>query len=180
MWRHHGRYLAGLVACLVMGTVAFVADRPVPLLAAADLGFHELGHLVAIPLGQVIHFLAGSVTQVLVPAGLAGYFLLRKEFLGTGLCLAWAGTSAHNASVYIADAPYERLPLIGGHHDWAFLLGRWDALEAAGTVAGGVRGLGLVLVLAGVAACVWPLLPERRLRPVRAAAGGVRRPRRFG
>ncbi len=28
-----------------------------------------------------------------------------------------------DVSIYIADAPFQRLPLIGGSHDWAYLLG---------------------------------------------------------
>ena len=73
-----------------------------------------------------------------MPWALAGYFLaVRRDVLGGTLCLAWAGTSAHNASVYIADAPYEALPLIGGSHDWAFLLGpqSFDVLHRATDIA---------------------------------------------
>ena len=63
-------------------------------------------------------FLAGSVLQVAVPLGLAAYFglLRRKEWASAGFCLAWAGTSARDVAVYVADAPVQALPLIGGGH----------------------------------------------------------------
>lgn len=130
-----------------------------PLLSLVDLGFHELGHLLTYPFPDVVTAMMGSVTQVMVPLGIALYFLLlRRERLGGGLCLAWAATSAQNASVYIADAPVQALPLLGeGMHDWAFVLGRFDAIDGAATVAAIVKGFGLALLFAGFAVCVWNL-----------------------
>jgi hypothetical protein len=98
-----------------------------------------------------------------VPLALAAYFVLfRRDVLAVGLCLSWAGTSARDAAVYIADAPYERLELIGGDHDWAFVLGpaHLDALDAAGTIASTIAVIGALLVLAGAVVCAWGLLRE--------------------
>lgn len=133
-----------------------------PLLGLVDLGFHELGHLLTYPFPDVVTAMMGSVTQVAVPLGVALYFLLvRRDRLGGGLCLAWAATSAQNASVYIADAPTQALPLLGdGIHDWAFVLGRWHAIDKAGGIAAGVKGFGLAMLFAGFALCVWSLLEE--------------------
>lgn len=150
-----------------------------PLLWAADLGFHELGHMVAIPLGQTAYFLAGSATQVLVPLGLAAYFFIRqRHHIATGLMLAWAAAAAFDAAVYIRDAPFQRLPLIGGHHDWAFLLGRWDALHQADTIARAVRLGGLIIGLAGILICASPLYDglRRQLRARRRLAGADQLP----
>ena len=148
MWRTWGRYAAALGAIAVVLWFPMVRGGRVPLLWAADLGFHELGHLVATPLGQTAHFLAGSATQVLVPLGLAVYFWIRqRHHIATGLMLAWAAAAAYDAAAYISDAPFQRLPLIGGHHDWAFLLGRWDALHQADTIARAVRLGGLIVGL---------------------------------
>lgn len=170
-WRSTGRFIAGLVAIGVLLWFPFVRGSRVPLLAAADLGFHELGHMLAVPFGRTVHFLAGSTTQVLVPAGLAAYFWLRqRDLMATGVMLAWAASSAQNASVYIADAPYQRLPLIGGHHDWNWLLSHWHALDSASTVARSVWLVGLAAGIAGIAVCCTPL--ARQLRVVL----GARRP----
>jgi hypothetical protein len=103
----------------------------------------------------------GSVTQVLVPLGIAAYFwFARRDFLAAGLCLAWAGTSARDAAVYIADAPYERLQLIGGEHDWAFVLGpaHLNLLDRAGLIAAAVTGLAVTLVVAGILVCLLRLI----------------------
>jgi hypothetical protein len=141
---------AALAWCVVLGWIAFVRSSSVPLLALVDLGFHELGHLVTYPLPWDGFTAAmGTIAQIGVPLGLAGYFAYRRDRVGASVCLAWAGTAAQNGSVYIADAPYERLPLIGGDHDWAFLLS--PHLDWAAPLATAVRFGGLVALLAGVA-----------------------------
>jgi hypothetical protein len=160
-WRNTWRWLAGLAGCGALGWWVFVRGTYVPFLSLVDLGFHELGHLLTYWLPSVVTAMMGSINQVLVPLGLAGYFLwIRRDRLGGALCLAWAGTSAQAASVYIADAPYQRLPLIGGEHDWAYVLGpeHFDMLNRAGLIASCVKGFGLVLWLAGTALCVAGLL----------------------
>lgn len=184
-WRSHGRYVAGVGAIAFLLWFPYVRSTRVPLLWAADLGFHELGHLLAVPLGETAHFLAGSTAQVLVPAGLACYFWLRlRDPLATGLMLAWAAAAAQDVSVYIADAPFQRLPLIGGHHDWAFLLGRWDVIDAASSIARSVWVVGLLTGLAAVIVCAAPLtaplVARVRNRPAPPRRGELPvRPARF-
>ena len=78
-----------------------------------------------------------------LPLAIAAYFLLvRREIVSAMLCLAWAGTSAHDASAYIADAPYERLELIGGIHDWAYALGPTGSTRSAARRSPGRAGAG--------------------------------------
>lgn len=155
-WGNTWRYIAGVVGCLAIGAYPFVLGKRVPLLGLADLGFHELGHLLTYPLPDVATAMAGSGMQVLVPTGLAAYFAVRgkRDLLATGLCLAWAGTAAADVAVYVADAPYQALPLIGGNHDWAFILGRLGALDGSGAIAAWVKATGAILVLAGVGVCL--------------------------
>lgn len=160
------RYALGVAGCLLLPFFPFVRGQRVPLLGGVDLGFHELGHMLTYWLPEPVTALMGSVTQVAVPLGLAAYFLWRREFVGAGLCLSWAGASAWDVSVYVADAPYERLPLIGGDHDWAYLMSRWDAMEQAAGVASVVRALGLVSSLTGLALCAAaPWLEARSAHP---------------
>jgi hypothetical protein len=157
---HRAKYLIGAGVCLLFGWLAFVRAIGVPVLGLVDLGFHELGHLLTYLLPDVVTALMGSVMQVAVPLAVAVYFLLiRRDRLGGGLCLAWAATSAQNVSIYIADAPTQTLPLLGeGIHDWAFVLGRWHAIDRAAAIAAGVKGFGLALLFAGFALSVWSLL----------------------
>jgi hypothetical protein len=133
----------------------YVRHTRVPLLGLVDLGFHELGHLLFEWAPQLVMAAMGSGTQLLVPIGLAVHFLVvRRDLAGGGLCLAWAATSAYDVAVYVADAPYERLPLIGGEHDWAFVLAELRMIDHAGAFAAGLKTLGVFLVLAGIASCI--------------------------
>lgn len=165
----HWRALAGAVGCLALahfsyGFLGGDAGR-VPLLGHVDLGFHELGHLITYPLPwEVVTAAMGSVMQVAVPLGLAAYFLvLRRDLVAAALCLAWAGTSARDAGVYIADAPHEALPLIGGSHDWAFILERH--LDWAEPLADAVSTGGAAAIAAGVALAVSSLWLPRPPAP---------------
>ncbi len=164
-FRAWGRYALGAAAAVVIGVVAFGWKQPVPGLDQFDLGMHELGHLLAGFMPRMFMFLAGSVTQVAVPLGLAAYFLFRrKDWASAGFCLAWAGSSARDVAVYVADAPVQALPLIGGGtHDWAYLLGPqgFDCIDRAGAIARSVEVLGLLMVIGGVGVCLWP--PASRL-----------------
>jgi len=164
-FRAWGRYALGAVVAVVIGWVAFGAEKPVPGLDLFDLGMHELGHLLTALLPRMVMFLAGSVFQVAVPLGLAAYFLFRRrEWASAGFCVAWAGTSARDVAVYVADAPVQALPLIGGGtHDWAYLLGPqgFDCIDRAGAVARFTEVLGLLMVVGGVGVCLWPLVSRR-------------------
>jgi hypothetical protein len=158
---HRLKAVAALGWCAALGWVAFVRARSVPMLSLVDLGFHELGHLVTYPLPwDGVTAAMGTITQIAVPVGLAVYFLLRqRDRIGASVCLAWAATSAQNGAVYIADAPYERLPLIGGDHDWAFLLA--PHLGWAAPIATAVR-IGGVLALLGALALAASVLVDGR------------------
>jgi hypothetical protein len=178
-FRAWGRYALGAAAAIAIGVVAFGYKQPVPAFDLFDLGMHELGHLLAALMPDMVMFLAGSVMQVAVPLGLAAYFLLwRKEWASAGFCLAWAGSSARDVAVYVADAPVQALPLIGGGtHDWAYLLGPegFDCIGRAGAIARFIEVLGLLMVIGGVMVCLWRpvvlwLAPRRAsVSPVAAA-----------
>ncbi len=134
----------------------------VPMLGLVDLGFHELGHLVCyvLPVGDLVTAAAGSVAQVAVPAVLAAYFLVaRRDHGGAAVCMAWAATAALDVSRYVADAPYERLQLIGGDHDWAFFFSAEgiDAMDRAAGVAHAVSTMGWLLYAGSFVVALWPL-----------------------
>jgi hypothetical protein len=182
--RDHRRSIIASLFVVAALVIAFGLGRRLPIFGLVDLGFHELGHMLAAPLGQIIHFLAGSSTQVLVPMGLGAYFWLsQRDEVASGLMLGWAATSMQDASVYIADAPFQRMPLIGGHHDWAFLLGRWNMIELADELAAFVWFTGLLVGLTGLGIVLAPVFrsitesrEEARIR-ARFAGGRVREAR---
>ena len=147
---------AALVAVILLW-VAFRMNQRVPLLAMFDLGIHEFGHLVFRPFGLVMSFIMGSGLQVLVPFGLAGYFWFwQRDRVSAGLLMAWGATSMQDVSVYIADAPHRSLQLIGGTHDWWWLLRRWDRIEMADQLGDAVWFTGLMLGLVGLGLIVVP------------------------
>jgi hypothetical protein len=172
-WRSAKVWQAGvcLAWCAFAGWWAFVRDDRIPLLTYVNLGFHELGHLIfyLVPfVGTVVTASAGSALQCLVPLGLGVYFLAwPRDRLAGAACFAWAATNFQEASVYIADAPYEELQLIGGEHDWATVLGpeHLNRLQDAGSIALTVRGIGAVILLVAVVLCLVTLAtsgPDRR------------------
>jgi hypothetical protein len=161
-----------LVAVAVVGLLAWfpiVAGTRVPLLGYFDLGMHELGHMLTFPLPQPLTAFAGSLTQVLVPLGLAGYFLLwRGERTSAAVCVAWGGANLYDVAVYVADAPYQRLPLLGGDnvdHDWAYLLGPevMNAMSGANELATALRVLGIAAFVGAVVVALWAV-PRRTWR----------------
>ncbi|MEM9713800.1 MAG: hypothetical protein AAGA17_16390 [Actinomycetota bacterium] len=167
---HAWTYGAGLaVVALAVGVWSLATGSDVPLLVFADLGFHELGHLIGYVTRppEWIIAIAGTGLQIAVPIGAAAALgLWRRDPFGATVCLAWAATSLRNSSVYVADAPYERLPLIGGEHDWAYLLGdHWQALDRADDIAAWMRNTGWAVLFLGAvitALAVESRLPDRR------------------
>jgi hypothetical protein len=150
-----------LAWCAICGWFAFVQGGRVPLLWCVDLGFHELGHLIMyiVPINEVLTAAMGSIMQCAVPLGLGGYFwFLRRDPVASVVCLAWGATSLQDASVYIADAPYEKLALIGGEHDWAFVFDQLGRMEQAGTYATVVRNAGLLVLLGAATVAALGLL----------------------
>ena len=152
--RGHGYAVAGAVGwCLFSAWYAFALCRSIPLLSLVDLGFHELGHLLTYPFSDRITAVMGSVSQVGVPLGLAFYFAwIRNDRIATSVCLTWAATAARDVATYIRDAPVQQLELIGGDHDWAFLLAA--NLDHAARLAGNVQAFGVLLLLAALALAI--------------------------
>ncbi len=158
-----GASLATGALVLVLGWFAFVQGVRVPILGMVDLGVHEFGHLLFSWAPELVMVLMGNGTQSLLPLVVACCFAyFRHDWPAAGLCLAWCGTTLQDASVYIADAPYQALPLLKENsiHDWAYVLGaeQFYALDKAGAIATSVKGVGLAFLVAGFGLCVVPAL----------------------
>ena len=129
-----------------------------------NLVFHEAGHVIFIPFGEFMTIAGGSLAQLLMPAIVAGAFLLRHANpFGAAVGVWWLGQSAVDLSVYIADARSGALLLLGGvtgndapgYHDWTNLLSRTGLVQQDRVIAGLVYwgGTGLMGL-----ACVWGAL----------------------
>lgn len=113
---------------------------------AIDLAVHEAGHLVFAMFGEFIRMAGGTLLQLLIPMGIAAFYLRRGQVVGTQLGLLWLGQSCINVSVYAADARTQALPLVGGPyvlHDWHYMLRRLGMLEYD-------AGIGMFLFVLGI------------------------------
>ncbi|MCC6830819.1 MAG: hypothetical protein IT200_05670 [Thermoleophilia bacterium] len=166
-WKWLWRYVTGALVIGLLGLRYYADHAPLVPLQMVELGIHESGHWSLIWAPRTIYFLGGTVAQIAVPLAVGAYLALRmRDPLGGAAGLAWAGLSCHGAAVYIADAPYERLQLVGGDtHDWAWLLGpdAFDAIGSAAGIAQAVRVAGILMIVAAAAWCAaMPAVISRR------------------
>ncbi len=163
------RWIAGLAAIAALYWIGFEQDDRIPVLTYVNLGIHEAGHMFTYSASELTTALAGSIAQVAVPVLMGSYFFLfRGDWIAAGLCLAWGATSALEVAIYVADAPTQELDLIGGKHDWAFILGPegYDAMEKSAPIAGTIRDGASVAAVVGFALCIAaPLRGVRRAQP---------------
>ena len=135
-----------------------------------NLAFHEFGHLFFSPFGSTLHYLGGTLFQLLVPGMLIFYFILRREEpAGSAVCLWWVGENLINVSIYMSDARELMMPLVGGgDHDWNELFYRFGLLgeEAVARVAGSTHVLGVLIMIFGLLWWAYFVLPANLQRRV--------------
>ena len=127
-----------------------------------DLPVHETGHLIFRPFGEFLMIAGGSLFQVIFPAVFVGYFLWRKQYYAAAIVGLWVGQSILNVWVYAADAVKMQLVLTSGFtgsegsfHDWNYLLDHTGLLNSTNKVAGVIRFLGTLTILASAASAVY-------------------------
>ncbi len=129
------------------------------LFAGITFGVHELGHLFFAPFGEFMAILGGSLTQLLIPVGAGLLFLHYRDFFGLTGAGAWLASSLIDLARYIGDARTFDLDLVGfgedAVHDWAWLLGRFDALHYDTRIAALTRGGAAVLLLGSLVFGAW-------------------------
>ncbi|MRS11875.1 MAG: hypothetical protein EG823_02235 [Actinobacteria bacterium] len=152
------RHSLGVVACLVLGWLGVAQEVRIPIVSDATYGFHALGHLMTWFLPDAYSAMMGSLFQILLPIGLAGYFVFfQRDLLGVSLMLGWAGVSASETSRYIADAVAQRIVIAPGHtlHDWGFALDSLGRTTGADEVSWIVQVAALCCILVGVGIAAW-------------------------
>ncbi len=114
-----------------------------------NLPIHETAHLVFTPFGKFMHFLGGSLGQILLPFILMIAFLVKKrDAFAAAVCLWWTGQNFLDIAPYIADARAQAAPLVGGGiHDWGWLLGTMRIMPLDRTIAKAVFGTGAVIMI---------------------------------
>ncbi len=148
---------------------------PRSIFSGITLGFHEMGHAFFSWSGSgLLTAAGGTIFQLAVPLGAAAYLLLRqRDPFGATVGTFWLGTALVEAGVYAADARAQELPLVSPFgpvdvlsHDWTVMLMRYGMLSRDQAVGGALRGAGVAVLAASLAAGAWVLW-----RMARADAG---------
>jgi hypothetical protein len=133
-----------------------------------DLPIHETGHLLFRPFGEFMMVAGGSLFQVIMPAIFVGYFIWNEKYYSAAIVLLWVGQSILNVFVYAADAVVMQLVLTSGmtgsegsFHDWNYLLTETNLINSTKTVAGLIRFLGtLTIIAAGITSIYYSIYPQ--------------------
>ena len=161
---------AALVVGLAIWTVQFArtplsADAMDSFLHLPDLIFHEAGHFIFAIFGRFMSVLGGSLLQFLIPLIAAIQFLRQHEPFGAAICTWWAGQNLVDLAPYIADSRALQLVLLGGKtgaevegHDWEFILTQLGVIHLDQLIGRWVHGIGIVIMLAALAAATRTLL----------------------
>jgi len=162
-----GRTRAGnhvMRAVRILGVLLFAAwvwryfREPETILHGSILIFHEAGHVLFMPFGEFMMVLGGSLFQLMVPAGIIGYFVWRRDFFAACFAALYLAASFDNLARYIADARAGELPLLGGersNHDWTFLLIELERLNSDITIGRFVHNCAIMLFWLSVPTALW-------------------------
>ncbi len=135
----------------------WIAAKPMhgSFLDLVDLPIHETGHLLFRPFGEFMMIAGGSLFQVIFPAVFVGYFVWNEKQYSAAMVLFWVGQSILNIWVYASDAVVMQLVLTSGitgsegsFHDWNYLLTTTGLINSTSTVAGLIRFVATLTILA--------------------------------
>jgi hypothetical protein len=131
-------------------------------LDGVNLLFHEAGHVFFGVFGQVMHFLGGTLGQLVFPVATAVHFARRDKPFEAAVCVLWLGESLMYAAMYVGDARARALPLVNdGFHDWNWLLGHWHVLDHAETLGTALHLFASAVVIAALLLAARSLAQER-------------------
>jgi hypothetical protein len=158
----HGYTVVGwsilLLVCLLWTYPLLSENNPWIPLDYTNFVIHEMGHLLLFWAAEFVVIIGGSLFQLLVPFLIGGYFLVRRSLYAVGFFVFWLGDSMINLAAYIADARAQVLPIVGGRHDWNWILGQLGQLHNDLAIAGVVYFLGRLSVLIGLAVMIWMIV----------------------
>ena len=142
-------------------------DGYIRILDDANLIFHEAGHPIFGILGSTLGLYGGTLGQLAFPVITSVAFWRRKEPVSFAVTLAWFFENLFSIARYMADARAQVLPLVGGgQHDWQAIFTGWGTLNADTQIAGVVRALGWLGLLATWAWIAWRAYRDRHRAPV--------------
>jgi hypothetical protein len=122
---------------------------------------HEGGHLLFGYFGHTLMVAGGTLLQLGVPVMLAVYFTFQRQAPGTAFCSFFFFENFQNVATYMADARAQELPLltVGDpefvEHDWFTMFSQWGVLQYDTRIAGVVRAIGWLGMIAVVVWLWW-------------------------
>ena len=150
-----------VVACIYFLWVAYDPMQG-SFLDNVDLPIHETGHLLFRPFGEFMMIAGGSLFQVIFPLVFVGYFVWQRSFYSAAMVMMWVGQSILNVWVYASDAVVMQLVLTSGFsgsegsfHDWNYMLEHFGLLDSTKTIAGIIRFVGTLTIIAASAAAIY-------------------------
>ncbi len=149
-----------LLAALVPYVVWLAFAYRYHLVDGVNLGAHEAGHMLFRFFGQTLHFLGGSIGQLVFPVALVVHFARRAQWFEAAVMAVWVAESLMYLAEYMGDAQARLLPLVGGHiHDWHWLLTRAGLLDHCELLASIVHVGASLLAFAAVGFAAWTVRP---------------------
>ena len=149
------------IASLAYLSFVILDEREPYVLHSINLIFHEAGHVICMFFGKFIYFLGGILGQLAIPAVCGIAFWKQRNFFATAIMSWWFGQNLIDISIYISDARAQALPLLGGEHDWIYLLGELNLLKYDIFIGGLIYVLGICVMFGAlVSACV--VVKQRR------------------
>jgi hypothetical protein len=133
------------------------------LLHLFSLYIHEAGHFIWSIFGREVGILGGGLNQIAICV-FALIVLLRSGLHTLLYTLFWLGFNFVDVAIYMADAPYRRLPLIakGLIHDWYYLSLHWGIMEDITFYAMVVYYIGALCLMGAIGAGIYSLVHDYR------------------
>lgn len=129
----------------------------------ANLLFHESGHPIIGLFSTRLEPYGGTIGQLVFPVVLAVSFWRKGNALALAASVIWFFENWLNIAHYMADARALELPLVGGgDHDWNTIFTRWDVLKYDLNIAGTVKFIGWLGMVAAVLWVGWRWWRDRR------------------
>lgn len=136
-----------------------------------NIAIHEMGHLLFTSPSQIIVYLGGSLTEILVPVFCIWRYQKSKNYFISMLCVGWLAVTFYGVAIYVADAQARVLAKTtvfwGGvtpgavnsmldrdNHDWYIILSKLGVLEFDAFFASMLRFFGAVSMFVCVTGCL--------------------------
>lgn len=102
----------------------------------------------------------GTILQLAAPLIAGALFRRQRDWFAVAVAACWLSTNLFSVARYAGDARVRELPLVSPTmgdpvHDGSYLLGRMGLLRHDVAIAGGLRFLAVVAMLAGLVGGGW-------------------------